>query len=611
MKPSKAVLVLCFYMSRVAFAAENHIIALEPASTPPGNISLPVDPSFAGFSIEPSNLFSFTGAAEPNVFTFNLLSNLAGYTGKPPHIRLGGNTQDYIAFQESQKGWKWTDNHLATGHGKSKANSILIGPRFFETANRLPNGTTVTWGLNLAYDQPDYIDQIVATAKQALSRCPNLTITSFEIGNEPDLYSRNGFRTSEWGGKTYTKQWLERAAAVWEQVLKPSGYPSNFFEAGATASTIGTDFRIQDLVGYGIPAPAGNDSATPFLSGWNQHDYYYFIGVSGYPVTLEHLMELQTTEDQFTAWLEQVQQAAQTPYPYALREMGIVGPIGLAGVTDVFGAALWTLNFLLYASSVGVSSVGFHMTDNSNASAWQPVPMYDRPPHVRPLYYGIAAFDQVIGPSCSAQVAQYGNITGLPAGHENFVRAYSVYQQGHLASIVVVNSKTANASSSAHDKLTVQLKLPADLAGQTVFISYLTSPGADASEDTTWNGVSFEHSGDGTPTQGPADDDTRAAKVGDDGTVSFPVRDSEAAVANLGKRIGSDVSAEALSKAASCAAALGDPARPSQSHSSSAPADTDGSTSVAPTVAPTVSDPASSACLLPLSPALIVGVLML
>ncbi|KAI1372255.1 hypothetical protein F4677DRAFT_463408 [Hypoxylon crocopeplum] len=327
------------------------------------------------------------------------------------------------------------------GSGTTKPDSMLIGPRFFETANRLPNGTTVTWGLNLAYEQDDYIDKITAMANQALSNCPNLTITSFEIGNEPDLYLQNGFRTGQWGGKTYTQQWLERASAIHEQVLQHRGLPSNFFEAAATASTIGTDFQIDNLVGFDI-CRAATGSADPYLSGWNQHDYYYYIGVSGYPLTLQRLMELQATEDQFAAWAEQVKQAQQTPYPYALREMGVVGPIGLEGVTDIFGASLWTLNFLLYTASLGVSSIGFHMTDNSNASAWQPTHMYGRQPHVRPMYYGIAAFDQVIGRSCTAQVSQY-QIPQYPPEYDGFIRAYSVYQQQQLASFVVVNEISA------------------------------------------------------------------------------------------------------------------------------------------------------------------------
>ncbi|KAI1457856.1 glycoside hydrolase family 79 protein [Annulohypoxylon moriforme] len=531
------ILFIFYFLSCAAFAVADNVIILKPSTNPPPDISSPVDHSFAGFGIESSNLFSFTGGAQPNAFSINLLNNLANYAGKPPYIRIGGNTQDYMIYQESQNDWSWVNNPGAVGQGSIKPDSMLIGPRFFETANRLPKGTPVTWGLNLAYELDDFAEKIIAMTYQALTKCTNLNITSFEIGNEPDLYLQNGFRTGPWGGRVFTQEWLARASAVYTQVLAPKGIPSNFFEAAATASTIGTDFQIANLVNFGVCTAASAGSPTPYLSVWNQHDYYYYIGVSGYPLSLERLLTLRTTEDQFAAWEAQVEQAAQTPYPYALREMGIVGPVGLAGVTDVFGAALWGLNFLLYTASLGVSSVGLHMTDNSFASAWQPIAMYGREPHVRPLYYGVVAFDQVIGSaSCvKTQIAKY-QITGGAAGYEDLVRAYSVYQQGQLASVVVVNGKLANSSLDQKSYITIELQLSTSAAGQTVYLAYLSGAGADATVDTTWNGISFEKGGDGTPTQ--VDGYQRTVQVQANGTATFSLRDTEAVVASLGKKLG-------------------------------------------------------------------------
>ncbi|OTA95187.1 glycoside hydrolase family 79 protein [Hypoxylon sp. CO27-5] len=512
--------------------------------TTSANISPPIDPSFAGFSIEPSNIFSFMGAAEPNTFTLNLLNNLAKYTGKPSHIRIGGNTQDYMIYQECQDKWAWVENHNADGQGTIKPDSMLIGPRFFEAANRLPKGTTVTWGLNMAYEQNDYIKQITTMAKKALSNCPNLNITSFEIGNEPDLYTKNGFRAGDWRGKVYTRQWLDRASAIHKQVLLPKGIHSNFFEAAATASTIGADFQIVDLEGFGI-YPKASNAPISYLSGWNQHDYlHYHVGVSEHPLTLKHIMKLRTTEDQLAAWAEQLKQAQKTRYPYALCQTGIVGPLGHAGITDFFGAALWTFNFLFCTASMGVASVGFHMTATSNASAWQPIPTYGLQPHVRPQYYSIAAFDQVIGRSPTAQVSQCP-ITEVPAGYKDFLRAYSVYQRTQLSSVVVINAKMANSSQTKKDGVVVQLQLPNVAAGGTVYLSYLTSKGADATANTTWNGISFELSGDGTPRQVSGNEQT--VQIADDGTASFPVRDSEAVVASLGRRVGSGTGMDASS----------------------------------------------------------------
>ena len=100
----------------------------------------------------------------------------------------------------------------------------------------------------------------------------NVKLYSFEIGNEPDLWLQNTFRTAPWTGQVYTTQFLDRAEAVYTKVLQPAGLPSSFFESPATASTIGTTFEISQLVSDGLMEGRNGDN---YLTVWNQHDYFY------------------------------------------------------------------------------------------------------------------------------------------------------------------------------------------------------------------------------------------------------------------------------------------------------------------------------------------------
>ena len=506
-----------------------------PPAKPAVGVSQIISPTFAGFGIEPSNLFSFTGGAQENQLTKNLLQNLVDYTGAPPHIRLGGNTQDYFKWDESMDEWYWINNPNAVGQGAFASDHMIIGPRFFETMNRLPEGTPITFGLNLAYQQSDYIDQIVTMATQAFQRTNNLNIVSFEVGNEPDLYGQNGFRTGTWGGDVYTQQWLDRAQAVYDQVLKPRNLGPSFFEPAATASTIGTSFEIDNLMSFNIDKNA-NGTSSPLVAQWNQHDYYYYIGVSTYPLTVDRFMDLSTTNNQFKNWEGQIDQSNETPFPYALREMGIVGPIGLADVTDVFGAALWNLNFFLYTAALNITMVGMHMTDNSNASAWQPIEMYGNQPFVRPNYYSFAAFDQIIGPTCQARVG--GQVDFDQTGdYKGRLAMYDIYQNDDLASVVLINSRPVNGSATNAPNMTFELAFDRSVGGETVHLAYLTNEGgANAKSGTTWNGISYEENGDGTPKV--VDSTEHTLTISSDGSLSVPVRDSSAVVVNLGGPVG-------------------------------------------------------------------------
>lgn len=439
-----------------------------------------------------------------------------------------------MIYDASQNQWAEVKNTNAQGEGSIKWDSMLIGPNFFEAANRFPTGTPVTWGLNLAYDDDDYIDRITTMAQQVIDKCTNLDIVAFEIGNEPDLYYVSSlFRNSTWGGDVYTDQWMSRASAIYQQVLEPAGLPQSFFEPGTTSHTSGTTFGITDLVSYGITDKTNGSS---YVTSWNQHDYTYFVSVATYPLTLEAILNFATVEGQLQNQAEdQIEAAENTPYGYALREMGWVGPIGKQNVSDTFGGALYTLNFLLYAASLNMTGVQFHMTANSYTSAWQPVELDGVAPYPRPLYYGHAAFNQIIGPTCTAQVSQY-SLSSVPSGYDGYVRAYSIYQAGSLATLAIINAKMANVSDSDKANLTVTISLPTSLAGKTVHLAYLTNDGVDAKYNSTWNGISYEQSGDGSPTQVSDDDET--VTVGNDGSLSITVRDSQAVVANIGSKVG-------------------------------------------------------------------------
>jgi hypothetical protein len=256
--------------------AKSNSVQLTPKlRTSEARVSNPLDPSFAGFGIEASNLFSYTGGETTNKFSVQLLQNLADFAGKPPHIRLGGNTQDYMIYDEGHIDFAWKYSDEKPPPEQIEGDSMVFGPSFFTALERFPKDTPITYGLNLGYSGPGYLDRIVETAAAAVHRMRNVKLYSFEIGNEPDLYWKpgNGMRDPvNWNGYKYTDEFLERAEVVYQQVLQPAGLPSEFFEVAATASTIGNTFEVKELQNAGILDPY---NGRKYVSSWNQHDYFY------------------------------------------------------------------------------------------------------------------------------------------------------------------------------------------------------------------------------------------------------------------------------------------------------------------------------------------------
>jgi hypothetical protein len=175
-----------------------------------------------------------------------------------------------------------------------------------------------------------------------------------------------------------------------------------------------------------------------------------------------------------------------------------------------------------------------HMTDNSFAAPWQPVDNYGMGPYVRTTYYAWAAMDHIIGSGCATRVAPM-TVTAPDANYANRLGAYASYKNDRLAAVVILNTLVANASETTKGEVNVTLSLP-NFANQTLYLSYLTADGADSRYNTTWNGLSYEQSGNGLPTT--VSSDVPTALIAADGSVTFSVRDSQAVVANIGYQIG-------------------------------------------------------------------------
>jgi hypothetical protein len=260
-------------------------------------------------------------------------------------------------------------------------------------------------------------------------------------------------------------------------------------------------------------------------------------GVTAGPITIDKLLDLDATNKQFAYWEKQVGIALKTGIPYALREMSSVGPTGEQGISDTFAAALWTLNFFLFAATLDISSVQMHMTENSFAAAWQPIHMDGKAPLVRPQYYAHVAMAQIVGSGNGTTQIGVLNTNDVDSGYKGRIRAYAAYALGELTSVILINSKPAYASTDPKAAFMFQLDLGEEHANKEIYMSYLTAAGADSLTGATFNGKSFS---DKTGREQAADNAVYISETSDTGSVSIALRDTEAVVAKIGKLLGTD-----------------------------------------------------------------------
>lgn len=158
-------------------------------------------------------------SSAPNDFSYNLLSNLGDIQGTKPHIRVGGNTQDYALYDAS----------LATAvngtynltRSADYPTTVVIGPSFFESYGTWP-GVKFSHGFNLGQaDNPEGWETLVQTVPLACKALGTQGLYVWEYGNEPDLYSTSSqgpVRPPTWNESTYVWQWLNGTAEIKRQI---------------------------------------------------------------------------------------------------------------------------------------------------------------------------------------------------------------------------------------------------------------------------------------------------------------------------------------------------------------------------------------------------------
>ncbi|MGH8024111.1 MAG: hypothetical protein ACRED1_11045, partial [Limisphaerales bacterium] len=278
---------------------------------------LPLAPAFGGLSYEKLTLTNpafFTSNNVPLIRLFSLIG--------PAVLRVAGGTVD------------------TTGWG-GISNTIPITPSEVDTfagfIKSLPTNWSVIYGINLLSNSPANCAAEAVYVANALG--PRLL--GFEIGNEPEY----GFST--YGA--FLSRWRPLAAAItnavpgWAITHGGNGWVLADADAGQGQLSAYTDPFARDESGV--------------VSLLTQHFYVAAGGSSS--DTLQLLLQ----PDAFLVTLaSNISQAAAGHCPLGARitECGSFSEGGVQGVSDVYGAALWSLDFMLTAALNGCQGINFH-----------------------------------------------------------------------------------------------------------------------------------------------------------------------------------------------------------------------------------------------------------
>jgi len=401
---------------------------------------------FAGFSFEKSHMTDgfFTGTNAPLIAMFKLLG--------PGVMRIGANDVDKSIWQPSAtpvKGGTTTANV-----GTADVDALAA----FLTAT----GWKVIYGLNMKASTP------AAAVPEAVYVSTKLgaSLASFEIGNEISFYS----------GGVGVIQPLWQTFAVAIQAALP----------GVSLAGPG----VYGDINFTSTFTAGEASRMVQLT------YHYYRGAASTNPPLSQLLAIDPAVASQSQQLATIVSSNKIRDGFRWGEMNSYSGHGAAGVSDVFGSALWGIDFMLTTAEYGAVGVNFHgggqnmdgnVCSNGVASCIKPFrysPIDEVDSQVTaaaPLFYGMLLVSQAGTGSMLATKASAGNL--------NFT-AYSV-APGDLSTNIILVNKDATTGVNA--------TIDVGAAVATASAVILQAPSLTATTGLTFAGAGVTPGGAWTP----------------------------------------------------------------------------------------------------------------
>lgn len=406
--------------------------------------------NFTGLSYESQQLGDPTFFSPDNAELVGLVRRL----GKRGVLRIGGNTSEYCYWTPNPTAADLAVSSAAVGPSTGKGPDVArkITPQAVRNLRKFIDATgwTLIYGLNIGTGKAETAADEAAFVMKELG--PKLV--AFQLGNEPDLFYRNGIRKAGYDFADYARDWQHFFTVIRARV--------------PNARFAGPDTAYNDTWLAPFAEKFKND--IEFLS---QH--YYAEGPPTDPrMTIERLLRPNSSLEQELVGMQKTHR--ETGLPFRMTETNSCYGGGKKGVSNTFASALWGAELMYQLAAAGAIGINFH----GGGFGWYTPIAGTRQKgfEARPIYYGMLLFAE-------AGAGQLVKNTLSEPQPEDTIAAYSLKTDSGLKTVVL------NKSADAALRLVVD---PGHKAGKaTVLI--LSGPSLEATSGVTLGGATVNAHG--------------------------------------------------------------------------------------------------------------------
>jgi hypothetical protein len=423
----------------------NSAEAIGSLTISPNEPGLPIAPTFMGFSHEfgwsiPEQLMGVPGQGTNPLYR-QLANNLLAYGAGPLVIRMGGNSTD------------------TSGEPTSETMAPMA-----QVAKDI--NAKFTLGVNLGSDN---VQLAVDQAKNYTANMPPGSLAAIEIGNEPDLYAKNGTRGT---GYTFANYFSDFAG--WRGQVTPQ-LPNGLKLMGPSWAITGA---IANL-------PTFLSQEEKYLAIVSQHNYAG-SACNGQTNPSNYLLQPTATTKAPHTITPGIQAAHSAGSPFRMGEMNSISCGGETGVSDIFASALWSIDQLFEFANAGVDGVNIHTANGGayalfqfNSTTKNGLTTFSLA-SVRPEYYGLLFFQQA--------TAHHSNLLPVTLSTKANLKAWATVDSTGVVRVALINKDQT-------EKGLVNVSLAGLGTGS---VTRLSASNYQATKGITLAGQTFDGSTDGT-----------------------------------------------------------------------------------------------------------------
>ena len=414
-----------------------------------------LDPSFASLSYEKSHINTSSGIYfGPN--STNLIGLFNALGGGV--LRIGANSVDRIT---------WTPAGAGQTSGQVSQIDIANFARFMKQCLNWK----VLYGINFAGAQGSTASPTLAAQEAAyVAQQLGSQLFAFEIGNEPNLYGNSN--TPGLAGMTYSI--FLNGGTVSQGTIQGWNQFASAIRGAVSGAVLSGPAAADDKTSWAENFAASEAGGIALMS-----EHYY---ISNYNTATPSITGMLTYPDtKLEAALQNLQAASlKDNVPYRIDEANsYFSSTSPAGVSNVFAAALWAIDFIFTHAQYGASGLNFH--NNGTISNYTAIgDASGAVTAVQPLYYALAFFSQIF---TGATTGELLNSTLSASGVA--LSAFAIGSSNGATWVIVNNKDTANAAN-----VTIGVGKAASQATVMTLASSGSSPSAQLANPGVYNGGS-------------------------------------------------------------------------------------------------------------------------